>query len=105
MDYQANISRFVSAAREFCGWVEGNAGPNEVFDATRLISRLHAEAVMLPEVDDEHLPEDDDIPEIPRVQKQATVERFKAFPFQYYWEIFTPITDKPEAPVCGDAAD
>jgi hypothetical protein len=105
MDYQTDISRFVAGARGFCTWIEGTPGPNEVFEATRLVSRLHADAVMLPEVDDEHLPEGDDIPEIPAAQKQAAAGRFKGFPFQYYWEIFSPITEKPDEPVCGDIAD
>lgn len=105
IDYQANILRFVAAAREFCAWVEGDVGPNEVFDAIRLVSRLHAEAVMLPGVADEHLPEGDDIPQLSPTQKLAAVERFQAFPFQYYWEIFTPVTKTPEEPVCGDIAD
>lgn len=60
---------------------------------------------MLPDVDDENLPADDDIPDVPAVQRNAALERFKDFPFQYYWEIFTPITEEPEEPVCGDIAD
>jgi hypothetical protein len=105
MDYQANISRFVATANEFCAWVEGTPGSNEVFDSIRLVSRLHADAVMLPSVDDEHLPKDDDMPEPSPARKQAAAERFRTFPFQYYWEIFTPISEKPEEPVCGDIAD
>jgi hypothetical protein len=27
------------------------------------------------------------------------------FPFQYYWEIFEPVTDTPEEAVCGDITD
>jgi hypothetical protein len=105
MDYQSNISQFVASAKEFCAWVEGVAGPNEVFHATRLVSRLFADALMLPSVDGENLPEGDDEPEVPVTQKQAAAERFKAFPFQYYWEIFSPITEQPNEPVCGDIAD
>ena len=105
MDHELFISQFTASAREFCSWVEQPAHANDFFDAVRLVSRLHADAVMLPEVDEEHLPEGDDIPEMPPAQKKASLERFKAFPFQYYWEIFTPITPTAEEPVCGDIGD
>ncbi len=105
MDYQACVSQFAASAREFCAWVEGTAGSNEVFDAIRLVSRLHADAVMLPGVDDEALGEGDDIPELSPPQKQAATERFRTFPLHYYWEVFTPITEEPEEPVTGDIAD
>ena len=105
MDYQACISQFAASAREFCAWVEGTAGANEVFDAVRLVSRLYADAVMLPGVNDEALGEGHDIPELSPFQKQTATERFSTFPLQYYWEFFAPITEKPEEPVTGDIHD
>jgi len=105
MDYQPLISQFVASARAFCAWAEATAGSSDVFDAIRLVSRLYADAVTLPGVNDEQLPKGDDIPEVPLAQKQATAERFRTFAFQYYWEILTPVTPTAEEPVCGDIAD
>jgi hypothetical protein len=45
------------------------------------------------------------MPEIARGEKQAALKRFGEFPFQYYWEVFNPVTATPEEPVCGAIAD
>jgi Domain of unknown function (DUF5063) len=105
VNYQELIARFVDSARAFCAWVEGPPTDNEPFEATHLVSRLYADAVMLPGVDDEHIPEEHDIPEVSDDQWRKAVERFKGFPFQYYREVFTPIAEKPEEPVVGDITD
>jgi hypothetical protein len=91
MDYEKSISQFVGSTREFCEWVEGTAGSNEVFDAMRLVSRLHADVIMLPSVGDDYLPTEDDIPEMLVADKQAARARFSTFTFQYYWVVFTPM--------------
>jgi len=33
------------------------------------------------------------------------VQRLNDFPFQYYWEIFKPVTLQPEQPGCGDITE
>jgi hypothetical protein len=107
MDYEQVVSRFADSVREYCAWVEGSPGDSEseLFDVFRLLSRLQADAVILPDIDDEDLPEGDDIPDVSLAQKKALVQRFETFPFRYYWEIFHPITPEPEEPVCGDIVD
>lgn len=105
MDYQHVVSRFADSVREYCDWIAGPPGEADLFDAFRLLSRLQADAVILPDVADEQLPSEGDIPDVSHDEKAAVIQRFKTFPFQYYWEIFNPLTEEPEDPVCGDIAD
>jgi hypothetical protein len=107
MDYEQTVTRFADSVREYCAWIEGPPGDAEadLFDAFRLLSRLQADAVILPDIDDEDLPEADDIPDVSHAQKAAVIQRFETFPFRYYWEIFRPITPEPEEAVCGDIVD
>jgi hypothetical protein len=97
------ISRFAAAAQDFCAWIEGAPGDaaQEHQSATRLTAELFAAALFLPDSE----PAEVDAPSLGEEQRNRVGERLRSFPFQYYWEIFHPITETPEEPVCGDIAD
>lgn len=67
----------------------------------RLTAELFAAALLLPDAE----PADVDAPSLSEEQRIYVGERLRSFPFQYYWEIFHPITETAEEPVCGDIAD
>ena len=103
MDYLAAISRFASAADRYCSWLESepSTGGEEHYAATRLVAELYAAALSLPDSE----PVGGDTPSLSQEQRQMILQRLKSFPFQYYWEIFDPVTLEPEEAVCGDITD
>jgi len=103
MNYAAAIDRFSSVAREYCQWLEADPGTadKEHRSATCLVAELYAAALTLPSTE----PTDIDPPALGSNQRAALLKRLNLFPFQYYWEIFHPLTDAPEEAVCGDVTD
>lgn len=104
MDYDSIITAFAELAIDYCKWAEGQAGPpeQEHFRATNYIARLYLAGLELPIT--EPL-ENVDAREVTNEVYKKIHKRFGALPFQYYWEIFHPLTEKPEDPVTGDICD
>ncbi len=103
MNFSAIISRFADAAQSYCAWLEATPGSTseEHFTATRLVAELYAAAVCLPDTE----PTDSDVPSLSPEQRLLVESRLSAFPLQYYWEIFEPLTLAPTDPTCGDIID
>jgi hypothetical protein len=107
MNYDENIDRFISIARDYCAWLEGSplAPAQEHFAATQFIADLYGSALKLPGVNSDFLDCSFEDQTVSVEAKRAIVERLKSFPFRYYFEVFHAITDTPEEPVCGDITD
>ncbi len=107
MEVPEIIERFYPLAAEYCRWTE--SGPyekdNEVYTALQMVAALYLQALILPTVDlgDEDLPGGG----ITKLECRHIYDRFKSLPFQYYHEIFHPLSagESPEEPVTGDIAD
>ena len=102
MDFSAAIARFASLAQQYCDWLESEptSAANEHFMAAQSVAELYAAALSLPGTEPtQHMAS---VPESLRAQ---VLTRLRAFPFQYYWEIFDPVALNPEEPVCGDITD
>jgi len=100
-----SIAKFADIAREYCAWCEGSRATDPrmlLFQATRLLARLYAAGLYLPDVTL------DDYPEAPEISTDARHAMFKSFatlPFQYYREVFNPSIESSDEPVTGDLAD
>jgi hypothetical protein len=104
MDYEKIIRSFAELAQDCCKWAEGPAGSpgKEHFLATNYIAKLYLAGLELPMTE----PEDDlDAPSVSDDEYKKIFKRFGSLPFQYYWEIFDPVVEKPEEPVTGDVCD
>jgi Domain of unknown function (DUF5063) len=105
MDYSLTIAEFTGISREYCRWCEEprSSDPRQLqHQALRLLARLYAAALELPDVD---VSDEDDAPDLPDVDSRSVLGSFKDLPFQYYREIFDPVVDKEDEAVVGDLAD
>ena len=85
------VAEFVSAAREFCAWLEGppDEDPDaERFTALLLLSALHAKALLLPDVDEgalvgdlRHETKEDS------ARQHGVMKRLESFPTRTYWRL------------------
>ncbi|MGO9116265.1 MAG: DUF5063 domain-containing protein [Desulfomonilaceae bacterium] len=105
MEIPNEVRQFYETAKEFCRWSE--EGPfedeDEAYTALRLVSSIYHQALTLPGVNCE----DDELSGegITKLDSKHIHRRFGSLPFQYYFEVFHPVTKKPEEPVTGDIAD
>ena len=103
MNYEKKVEEFAKVASDFCLWVEG--GPKnaeeEHFVATKYIARLYLEGLELPICE----PTEDHEWSVNKDEYKRIFKRFSSLPFQYYWEVYKPVTDEPEEPVAGDICD
>lgn len=107
MDYSTEITEFAGVAREYCRWCEEPRGsdPRQLHrQVIRLLARLYAAALELPDVDLED-EDETDAPDLPNGASEKILRSFKDLPFQYYREIFDPVVDKKDDAVVGDLAD
>jgi hypothetical protein len=71
-------------------------------EATRLLARVYAASLELPDVRLDYYPSP---PEIPVDDKRAIFRSFAPLPFQYYQQFYDPSVDSTDEPVVGDLAD
>ena len=104
MNYDPIITAFAQLALDYCKWAEAQAGPpvKEHFLATNYVAKLYLAALELPITDAE---DELDAPAVADDVYKKIYKRFGELPFQYYWEIFHPVVEKPEEPVTGDVCD
>ncbi len=104
MDYEKVVEKFAELAEDYCKWAEGpaSAPSKEHFIATNYVAKLYLAGLELPMTEAE---DDLDAPNVPDDEYKKIFKRFGALPFQYYWEIFDPVVEKPEEPVTGDVCD
>lgn len=104
MDIPEEVVNFYNIAKTYCIWAEGESEEaDELYTAMKLVSSLYQQALILPSAD----PDDDEI-EVIKITKSETIniyQRFGSLPFQYYQEIFHPVSEQTEDPVIGDLAD
>lgn len=103
IDNKKIIHDFHQTAVVFCQWAEGEPGilQTEYCLAKKYIAKLYLGGL--------------ELPDFKIIEKQQSIitektsdnvfKRFASLPFQYYWEIYTPITDSPDEPVVGDLCD
>ena len=100
------IDDFARTAQEFCVWVgkPGKDSHQALIEVQRHVARLHAAALDLPAV---HWPsyEVDDVEDISNSELSKVERRLSKLPLNHYWELFDPLTNKPEDPVCGSLSD
>ena len=83
------MSEFVAACRELCTWLEEPPGDeeDERFTALVLLSRLHAAALQLPDVDSNSAGDPPlDEPDLTE-QDEKVMARLGAFPTPAYWRL------------------
>lgn len=103
------IQHFADTAQDYCDWLE--AEPHSQQDehqiATRMIACLYANALQLPAINRSgaQATTDTALPILPSSAKKALIQRLDNFPFQYYWEVYQPVTLDPEQPGCGDITE
>lgn len=104
MNREKDIEEFGAVAKEFCDWAEGipDTSAEEHLKSLALLSKLYATALALPETE----PSDDfSTQEPPSIEYKKMHERFGSLPFQYYQDIFNPLSEEAEEPVTGDICD
>ncbi len=99
----SSIQAFEELALGFCAWSEGKAlGPKAEVTASVWLARLHAAALLLPEVDPDN---EDGLPELPPGVLAAAEKNFKPFAGLFYRTVFDPNPLNTEEPVMGDLGD
>ena len=105
MDIPAEVTRFRDLAREYCSWAQNpqNDGRDDVETALRLISSLYHSALSLPGTGPSQLEHEDLLDKVDVKNVYECLQ--ERLPFQYYFDIFNPVTSEPEEAVVGDVAD
>jgi hypothetical protein len=105
--FEVAIGQFVEAARAYCAWLEAEPQESqaEVMAAIRLLSRLVAAMAELPDVDIDYLPTPPEAEVVDDESMKRVAERLRAFPMQFYWEVFHSLALEAEAPCLGDICD
>jgi hypothetical protein len=104
MDYEPIIEAFADLANAYCKWAEGEtaAPKEEQYRATLHVAKLYLAGLELPITE----PIGDlEIRQVTNEDYKRIHKRFATLPFQYYWELFNPLTETPEEPVMGDICD
>jgi hypothetical protein len=105
MDIPSEVQDFYEIAKDYCIWAEDGPveGSNEIYDAMKYLASLYKQVLILPGAD----PEDEqlEIEGITKLDSKHIYKRYCSLPFQYYHEVFHPVTEAPEEPTIGDLAD
>ncbi len=98
------VERFAELAKEYVRWAELPHGDAQADVATclNLLGRIYAAGTELPEVDGDNIQA---VPEVPKKDVERAFHRFGSLPFQYYFELYQPVTEAPEDPVTGDLCE
>jgi hypothetical protein len=94
---------FAELARDFCAWCEGAAlGPGSETAAAIWLSKLHAAALSLPQVEPEN---EDGLPALSSEETARARGNLAYFNGWYYREVFDPTPTLSDEPVMGDVGD
>jgi hypothetical protein len=93
---------FAEVARGFCAWCEASEPELTDSQAAYWLSRLYAQALLLPETESEN---EDGLPELPADAMEKAASNLAAFSGRYYREVFDPDPLLGDAPVMGDIGD
>lgn len=97
------IQAFSKLAQGFCAWCESDSlGSCRERHAATWLSKLHAAALELPEIDGN---DGNETPEVPALQLQTATHNLAAFNGWYYRTVFDPSPTLDEEPVMGDVGD
>lgn len=104
MEIPSEVQEFYRMAKEYCQWAENGPeqGSDELYQAMKHLSALYRQALIMPSSDSEG---DELEVGITKLDSEHVYRRFSSLPFQYYHEIFHPVTQEPEEPTTGDLAD
>lgn len=103
--HAASLKEFSDVARRFIDWVDVEGAPPTAPDALRHLSDLYVAALALPNPWSPGLPEGDTEPAVPEQARRHAAVRASQLPIDAYWLVFDPLTNQPEAPVCGTLSD
>ena len=103
-DVNDPIKDFYDSASNYCLWAEidSNDKKKELFSALSFLSSLYYKALFLPIVEME---EEISGRKLSKMQYSNIYKRFSSLPVHKYFEVYNPLTIKPEKPTAGDIAD
>lgn len=101
--HASSARSFAEVARGFCSWCEGpSLGAEPEVTAAAWLAKLHAAALVLPDVESQN---SDDLPDIPPASQEAARNNIACFMGMYYRQCFDPDPILNEEPVMGDVGD
>lgn len=102
MTFSKATRDFVDTARGFCDWCEGPRDQMVDSHAAYWLSRLYAEALLLPKVEPENSRDSPTLPEQPLARADGNLAAFWG---RYYRQVFHPGPELSDEPVLGDLGD
>lgn len=93
---------FAELARGFCVWAESPSPDGSLYVAAAWVAKLHAAALLLPEVECES---DGGLPDVPPSALEAARRVIGPFFGMYYREFFDPDPTLNDESVMGDVGD
>ena len=97
------IQAFTKLAQGFCAWCESDSlGQDKERRAAVWLSKLHAAAMELPEIEGD---DGNEMPVVPALQLQSATRNLSQFNGWYYRTVFDPSPSLDEEPVMGDVGD
>ena len=105
MEKPEETKSFYETAKRFCDWAESDSSDESatIHSTLKLLSALYHQALLLPEPAPENPVEKNE--SIAKLDSKKIYQKFSKLPFQFYFDTFNPVTDKPEEPITGDVAD
>lgn len=95
-------AEFAEVARAFCSWCEASDSEHGDLQAAYWLSRLYAQALLLPETEPVN---EDGLPELPVEALEKAKSNLAVFSGRYYREVFDPDPLLEEKPVVSDIGD
>lgn len=95
-------SDFAEVARAYCSWCEASHSGYSDSQAIYWLSRLYAQALLLPKVDPEN---EEGLPALPPEALAEAVKNLDVFAGRHYRQVFNPDPLGAEDPVMGDVGD